>query len=908
MSDFTDPSGQLIPETELASRLEKGEAFADPNADYAFRDRTGQVVNLKGDKVGEAIGAGFQLLGRDEASLEAHRQENESGWNTARTIAERGASVATGGLTDLAVGLASPDAARGMRERAETQKSAAGIGEFAGMAVPFSLAGKLAKPVSKLASFAKPTTPIGRMALRAASEAAPYALEGALYGGTSTAGNLALNQQEITAEKVLAGAGQGALLGGLFGLGSQAAAIGARKIAGKLDEFAEGFRKGLGKSEGRAIDALKPSQRLIKSKVGRDAQKVDSALDEVNRDYLGYTIKTGPMKGKQIHHGARDPVDVIDDVTHAWNETGREIQRFRDAADELGMNSPANRPDSVSLNKKLDEVVAEVAGDEFAGAAQKKLARKIERDHLKPLREWRDRGASDPIEQLQALGVENTNYLKTGMRDLEPARSAFKGATPQQAEAIALGEAPVVAQDRLSKAQGRERLPPIEVGISPEGVQLIDGRHRMTAALEAGAENIRAKVRVYDAELNTIREWEGPVSLKGRPVTPDGAPSLSQLDRMRQSVGDQLSAAKRAGQKDAIRAYGKVYSAITDSIDETIERTLAPQGVNLAEYKELKRVYSSLSFAKQAIDELKFAQAAGRGNKPASAADNAGIAYAFAQALTGNFGSAAHTVANSVMGSSVAGMLSGRAANATTALQLGAKALATGSRAVAKAAPYVPSAAVRYMMRAEPQVVFDRLRETAADPVRMQQYAADRVRDFAQQYPDVAVAAQQLIAGDLQHLAQTAPQGFSLHAAQLTPMSKEARERLYSHPDVRKWMERAEALENPASVVNALLEGRVPYAAIETLKLRRPQLWQELRTNVATEIAQQPELVPFRRRVMLGTALEFPADYSMLPDVAARLQAPPVTEEQGQAQGLPQGKVPDTSSMLTSTDRLEERM
>jgi hypothetical protein len=507
---------------------------------------------------------------------------------------------------------------------------------------------------------------------------------------------------------------------------------------------------------------------------------------------------------------------------------------------------------------------------------------------------------------LQALGVENTNYLKTGMRDLSDARKAFEGATPQQVEAIALGEAPVVARDRLSTAQSREKLPPIEIGIAPDGIQLIDGRHRMTAALEAGAENIRAKVRVYDAELNTIREWEGPVSLKGRPVTPDGAPSLSQLDRMRQSVGDQLSAAKRAGQKDAIRAYSKVYGAISDTIDETIEKTLAPQGVNLGEYKELKRVYSSLSFAKTAIDELKFAAASGRGKAP-TAQDNAGIAYAFAQALTGNFGSAAHTVAQSVLGNSVAGALSGKAANATTALQLGAKALATGSRAVARAAPYAPSAAVRYMMRSEPQIVFDRLRETAADPVKLQQYAASRVEGFAQQYPDLAVSAQRLIADDLQHLAQTAPAGFTRHAAQFTPMSKEARERLYSHPDVRKWMERAEALEDPSSVVNAILEGRVPYDAIETLKLRRPQIWQELRENVAREIAQQPDAVPFRRRVMLGTALEFPADYSMLPDVAAGLQAPVVTEEQGQG-GMTKAATPDTSTMLTSTDRLEERM
>jgi hypothetical protein len=369
---FADAQGNEIPEDQLADAFARGEAFGDAEAQYSMRNAVGDVVQVKGAEVPKALAAGASLLSPTESAFEARRGEYEGTGAALRTMAERGVSTATGGLSDLAVGLAAPEATRGMRERAMVQKDAGELGSLIGMAAPFSLAGKLAKPVSKLAALAKPTTPIGRMALRAASEAAPYALEGALYGATSTAGNLALNQQEITAEKVLSGAGQGALLGGLFGLGSQAAALGARKIAGKLDDVAEGLAKRNAKTEGRAIDALKPSARLIKSKVGRDASRIESALDDVNRDYLGYVIKTGPMKGKQIHHGARDPVDVIDDVTHAWNETGREIQRFRDAADELGRAAPEARPDAVALNRKLDDVVAEVAGDEFAGAAQKK--------------------------------------------------------------------------------------------------------------------------------------------------------------------------------------------------------------------------------------------------------------------------------------------------------------------------------------------------------------------------------------------------------------------------------------------------------------------------------------------------------------------------------------------------------
>lgn len=899
---FTDESGSVIPDDQLASALASGQAFGDPTADYRMKDETGAIVKVKGAEVPNALAAGASLLSPSESAFEDRRPEYLGTGAAARTLVERGLSTASGGLSDLAAGLASPELAQGMRERAQVQDSAGALGGALGAVVPLSLAGKLAKPLSKVAALAKPSTPIGRMALRAASAAAPLALEGAIYGGTSAAGSAALNGQEITAEKVLAGAGQGALFGGLLGVGMGASSAALRRIAGKLDETADAVAKSKAAEAGtkvpKGIADLKPSTRRLKELVGRNATKLDDALAKVDADYLGYTMKTGPMKGKRIHHGARDPVDVIDDVTHAWNETGKEVQRFRDAADELGRANPANLPDAVALNQKLDEVVGGIASDPFSGRSAKRLARRIEKDHLEPLRQWRDRGAADPVEQVQALGVENTNYLREGMRDLTEHRKAYEGMTPEQAQAVATGASPT------NRGKPFE---PIKVNIEPDGsMHLADGRHRLAAAKEAGATDVLADVTVRGADGKIVREWSGPLSVSGRPVTPDGAPSLNQLDRIRQGIGDQLAAAKRAGKKDEIRALSQVYGSFTDVIDETIERTLTPQGISLAEFKEAKRVYSSLSMVKGAIDDLKFAQA--RGTPKPQASDDAGLGYALTSLLTGNFGAAASSAARAIggklLGDSLPGVLAGGAAKSTAMLELGARAIATGSRAAAREIPKAASSGLRYAMRVRPEETVTELREITSSPQRIMQYAADRTADVALAYPQLAVQMQKLIVGDLQYLAQTAPPGFREQGAALTPSSRS--KAVYSHPEVQKWLARAEALENPESAVRALIEGDIQFEAIEALKVRRPLMWGELRQGIAQELATRPDDVPFKRRIFLGTAFEFPADYSMTPDVAAELQAPPVMADGQQQQTRGANLTADATQAMTATQRLEE--
>jgi hypothetical protein len=841
MSEFTDADGHVIPETEVGTKLASGEAFANDDADYSFRDRTGQVVKVKGTEVGNALGAGYELMGAQEASMSDRKQELESGWNSARTILERGASVASGGLTDLAVGLASPEAAQGMRERATAQPGAAAIGEFGGAIVPFSLAGKLAKPVQALARLARPTTAAGRMALRATAATAPYALEGAFYGASSAAGAAALQGDEITAEKVLSGAGKGALLGGLFGGAATAlASRGARRIASKEStaqtvaregtEAITGVRQKAGDfaAEG-AIAGLRPSKRLVKEAAGRGA-KVDEFIKKAGRDYLGYEMKTGPMKGKRIFHAARDPSDVLDDVSHAWDETGRTIGQYREMAAEAGKANPALRPSTAKLNDDLDEILK--PRSEFAPKADTDLIAKVEREYLEPIRRWKQQAAEPP--------------------------PVAAGAPAEAAEVAARAPAP--------------QRPAVDAPDAPRGAPDVDG--------------------------------PPPAAAPGPP--PDL--EIPDIEAIRRSVDTAQRTAKRTGNLAEADLLGRVNQRMTQHTDEALEAALP--GVDLAPYKEAKSVYRSLTFVKKAAEELAFSKAAG--GKSAQV-DPSAVGYALSMLMMGHPVAAAG-VAAAQMGQKfireraggVISELAWQASKTDARIGMGARALADGVSLRGMAAGFRDagiSGVERYALNEKPQLVFERLREVAASPVKLQEYAARQTAPYAQQYPELAMAAQQLVMGDLQHLAATAPAGFTSEGAQMTPLSKAARERLFSHPDVRKWMDRAAVLEDPGTLVDEMLRGRVPLEAIETLKLRRPHIWAELRQEVQAEVAVRKDTLPFKRRILLGTGFEFASDYSMQSSVAAELQMP---TQAAQDQPQPTGDLKtDPTAMLTTTQRLE---
>jgi hypothetical protein len=110
-------------------------------------------------------------------------------------------------------------------------------------------------------------------------------------------------------------------------------------------------------------------------------------------------------------------------------------------------------------------------------------------------------GGGSLKEIVDGVGLFHSDYLRSGMRDLTFARSHYAGMSAKEADRYARTSAYPV---RVSVEPGRGGKPTVHLG---------DGRHRMTAAREAGAKYIRATVTRYGPRGGVKGKWTGPVRI-----------------------------------------------------------------------------------------------------------------------------------------------------------------------------------------------------------------------------------------------------------------------------------------------------------------------------------------------------------------------------------------------------------
>lgn len=792
---YTDAQGAPIAPENLASALQSGNAFGLPDADYTLKDPGGNVVKVKGAEIPKALGSGFSIVPPDVASIEERRQEIEGA--PLQTMLEGAASTVTLGASDAIARKFAPEYEDRAAERAEVNSGNRIMGSVAGMLLPNPVSGA-AGLVGKALKGAEASTAAGRMAMRALQGAGTGALEGALYGAGSEVSQASLQDQELTAEKLLSGAGHGAAIGGLLGgLGGV--------VAGRVDEFARGRREASagvdsmiarkaeeltaklradGVAESRiaeqvaaetakfgkksnaiqefanaqAIRTVEPNAGMLRERAARAGSSVDDLIQQAGQDYLGYEMKTGPMAGKRIFHGAKNPVDVIDDVGHALKETRAQVGHFEEMAERTAMARPEVLPDAAPVQANINSI------------------------------------------------------LSTGRKPGPLARE------------IAADIAPVLV------AEGK-------VGI-----------HELRAASDAIAARIEATTS-----------------------------------------------------KPQIRTLSEVKRVLDDSAGNATRDGLASAGIDVSKYTEAQRVHRSLSLVHDAISEMKLDAKSG--------SHNSGLTgYAMAATLMGSFPhslmAGATVLANKLIrerAGGIAAEVAHRVASSDVRLGWGAKAIAGDAWKATKRT-------VNETVNAAPLI--QRVQEIVAQPDGAARFAAQQLEGVAKQYPDLYTAASMKLIGDLQYLAAHAPAPVGRGTATMTPAAAKSGLSPKASAD---WFERARALQDPGIVVDEVLKGRVPTAAIQTLKERRPLLWEKMRADVAQEVALRSDELPFKRRITIGLAFEFPADKSLEPGQVRAIQSasfPP--PDAASPNGLPTSgpgrpstpTAPDTASMQSMTQQI----
>lgn len=878
----------------------------------------GTPILVPQERIQEAYAAGHQLESPEAVEQRAISRERGTIGQQAITAVEGGARGLTLGASDVvAAGVLGQEYGQAALERRQvnplTSVGSELVGGFVGAkgagllkASPAALAARAGSGAGRLAEAGaaalgyRGTTAAGRMAARALSMGAAGATEGALWGVGSAASQAALEGSDLTAEKILAGAGEGAELGGLFGAGLGA---GERFMAGLARRAAEGIGlegglTGLGaRLRDRAALRAGGFTRSDVRKLGRSAEAVERRVAELSSDLRTYKFRgnleeTAARKGERLWEHAGRPEDLAADLATARQETGSALGKLRD---------------------KIDAAIP-----------------------------------SGPAQFVSGPGLRNAQFLRTGMREesMVYARSAYAGATREAAEEIAT-----------------RGIDPVRIELFPDEaggfrITLGDGRHRLLAAEEAGARHIRANIQRWTPDGDTIDLGDHVVSIGPEKTGPDIRGYLTRVDEevlrpMRESLSPTIqrrarrieeelrplaeaqAAAEAGGEAVTFKQLTQFRTQLRDvfqpktpvgggipapvpegaaeleraerllsrTIDESAEAALKTMGDSPAEYLELKRQYGAFSDLESVAKR--------------AAADEVGKALSSPWEQMLGFGSGLGALASGNVGVLAAGI--GSAAASRIIREHGDRALvnlldrvsgidetvkATAKTLAGKEKPIRAYAAIPVSVgKAVEQYekTRDAVREMQSNPQETAGQLARLVAPYSIEYPAVANAVQARAQQQLQTVAAALPEPYSRAIASLTPTEEESGVGIH---DINIALRRIRAATSPAAVINDLRSGNLDLEAIKTLRDVSPGIYGELRSQVVRELADRGETVPMNERMFLGLAFDVVSDYSLRPGVMSAIQAsqaPPPAPGPAPSSPSPNQK-PTLGSM---SDRLE---
>jgi len=775
---------------------------------------------------------------------------------------------------------------------------------------------------------------------KVATTGAAGAAEGALFGIGSTLSESSLEGKDLTSEALVSGIGRNALFGGALGAGMGALSeLGSAAVHAALPSSEELA----GIAQRKAARAIGTSGKDAEKLGGVDSQKFKSTMDEM----LGYEYQTGEKKGQRLFSSAQNVTDIHEGLRQAAQETGAAKRGIVEEIDNAIQNDPkvaaVAQPD---VSQFFDRVKTELL-DKLRKSdvmAQRRIADKIEKE-IQPLREayeatkkWaadEAAGIPHPVdlnagarERVNRLGVENADFNRDpqSMRDLTSHRGAYAGATPEEAQQIARGEIPTKNSGGLlpdGSLMGGKPFEPVSVHVESDGqIHLNDGRHRLQAAKEAGATDILAKIRHYDAEGNIVSEEISPVSIGGIGAQPPEPITFARLDAFERDLGKRIYGENVKGAGIQVAPKGakqleRVRGILSDFQDQNAERALAAMGEDPTKLATLNRQYSSFANLEK-IAGREAGKAAK--NRIASPTDHAlGLSMFLGSLLSGNVGAlgsmafgAAATIANNfarTRGNSILADIAYRTSKMDNLLENTAHALSVSPERLAQP------------LEAAEEIVHHKAREELAEskytplgikalskdfeettervralgePTAQHEQVTHATKDISEHYPEQGAAMAAKLIAIHQHLQQVAPQPQG--GSQISPLASKPR---VPPREQARFLTRVNAALDPASVIEDIGKGKLDKDAIDTLKQTYPATYGVLRQKVMTKLAASEDELPYQRIIHLSTVFDFDGDPSLtriagIQQTIAQINAPPSNGAPGTPgptrRGKPNGK------------------
>jgi len=396
---LADGSVGTVPQASLAATLDGGARLASAaEVSEAERQATYGTVGQQALTAGEGLARGLTVglsdvaaagLGADTEAMRARREVNPLAAGGGEVVGAVAPLLVSGGGSAGAQGA-------GLAARAGQAVRAAGV-------APRAIAG------AGEAVTAATRAALGEGVLaRAAATGAGGAVEGALYGAGQSLSGAALGDHELTAERLFADAGSGALFGGAAGgglsLAGSGVAAGARGVANVAESAAARFNVAL-----RSETAQRLSNRFAFSAAARGTKK--KKFTEMAEQFMGENgaeavgeialrrgiVSTENRTARQIHAAAK----VEQAKAGAALETI--LQRADDAGARVNMSSVMDRIER--------EVIAPIA--DIGGATSNRLAKNVRREFGQFLR------SGEPSMDAAGRLIPAARDASAGVRELQ---------------------------------------------------------------------------------------------------------------------------------------------------------------------------------------------------------------------------------------------------------------------------------------------------------------------------------------------------------------------------------------------------------------------------------------------------------------------------------------------------------
>jgi hypothetical protein len=373
-------SGQygFAPGTQVPTYTSAGDVRAvpaeefDPNKhhvateeDWAAQQRENQYGGVGGEAAAFGIGAGNALTlgfgkglatkaagafggqGAEEATREAIK-----GYTETNPIASTAGEVA-GTIAPLAVGGIEGLAAKGVRGVGAGVRGVDALGGLAESGVRGLVGGEAGNVVA-------------RAGQKALALGARGAVEGSLYGTGGAYSEAVLDNEDLTAERLMSGAAHGALMGGAIGAGLGAGTVVAERaiqkvadtVVPKIRDAIEDF------AEGRAFKAAGGTSQWEKAAMERAGGAEEISKDLLARGHITYTST---------------PETIAESVARDTEETGQKLGGMMRELDAKAATEGGKLVDGGALVKRAyDDVVQPLLGNPATRDAGEALSRRLE--------------------------------------------------------------------------------------------------------------------------------------------------------------------------------------------------------------------------------------------------------------------------------------------------------------------------------------------------------------------------------------------------------------------------------------------------------------------------------------------------------------------------------------------------